>query len=490
MKVVVIGGGIAGLATAALLAGRGAHVTLVEKNAELGGRAGRLERDGFVFDTGPSWYLMPEAFDSFFAELGTSTAEQLHLVPLSPAYRVFSGGHAPFDVETGRVPELFESFEPGAGARAQQYLATASLTYRVAVDTFLYTTFSSIGPFLTPVVLRHLGLLLQLLTLNLHQWVARDFRDTRIRHVLEYPAVFLSSAPKRTPAMYHLLSHTDLVEGVQYPMGGFSQLIRAIAALAGEQGVEILTNTEAVAITSSSDTVTGVRVRDADGIRQIPADVVVSGADLHHTESLLRPEHRTINWKRKDPGISCVVGLLGVRGNLPELTHHQLILSEDWDADFAALDSGSGHSRSIYVCKASETDPGCAPEGHSNVFILVPASASASFGHGGDAHVERIVDEAIALIDARTGSRIADNIVTRASLAPSDFAVNYHAWEGNAIGLAHTLRQSAFLRGSNASRKVRGLYFAGATTVPGVGLPMCLISAHNVVLRLQEEGRL
>lgn len=490
MDVVVIGGGVAGLATSALLADAGCSVTLVEKNSELGGRAGRLETEGFVFDTGPSWYLMPEAFDRFFASLGTSTAEQLDLVSLTPAYRVFPEGQESFDVETGKVPELFESFEPGAGAATRRYLDTASFTYRVAVDSFLYTTFSSLGPFLRKQVLSNLGLLASLLALNLHQWVARQFQDTRIRQVLEYPAVFLSSAPRRTPAMYHLLSHTDLVEGVQYPMGGFSQFVAVLEKLARERGVHILTGTAAEAVTTSSGAVTGVRVV-RDGARtHLPAAVVVSGADLHHTESLLPKHLRSVNWKRKDPGISCVVALLGVRGELPELTHHQLILSADWDRDFAAIDSGSGYSRSIYVCKASQTDPGCAPAGHSNVFVLIPVAARADFGSGSDPHVQAIAEAATALIEERTGAQLSGNIVVKHCLGPSDFATNYNAWEGNAIGLAHTLSQSAFLRGSNKSKKVSGLYFAGATTVPGVGLPMCLISADNVLTRLREDGLL
>ncbi|MEJ5998472.1 phytoene desaturase family protein [Corynebacterium sp. H130] len=490
MRAIIIGGGIAGLATAALLADAGAEVTLLEKNSELGGRAGSLQVDGFTFDTGPSWYLMPEAFDRFFASLGTATRERLNLVDLSPAYRVFPENAAAFDVETGKAPELFESFEPGAGAVAQKYLETASFTYRVAVDSFLYTTFSSLAPFLTKQVLGNIALLTQLLTLNLHQWVARDFHDRRIRQVLEYPAVFLSSAPRRTPAMYHLLSHTDLVEGVRYPMGGFSQLMATIADLAREKGTEIRTGATVTAITTSAGSVTGVRVMDNDKLAHLSADIVVSGADLNHTESLLPQQLRTTKWDRKDPGISCVVALLGVRGELPELTHHQLILSEDWDADFRALEKGDGYSRSIYVCKASETDPGCAPAGHSNVFVLIPVPAREDFGHGGDQKVESIIDQVIALIDERTGSRIAGNVVVRRSIGPSDFAENFNAWRGNAIGLAHTLGQSAFLRGSNASRKVDGLYFAGATTVPGVGLPMCLISAENVLTRLREEGKL
>lgn len=492
---VVIGGGVAGLATAGLLARQGLKVTLIEKNDRLGGRVSVLERDGFRFDCGPSWYLMPDAFDRFFELMGTTTAEQLDLVTLDPAYRVFPENQPQFDVRSGvgNVVDLFEELEPGSEFRTLSYLDSASYTYDIAVKHFLYTTFSTLKPFCNRDVTPHLGLLAQLLARSLKSWVERDFADRRIQQVLEYPAVFLSSTPRRTPAMYHLLSATDLVDGVRYPNGGFSKLIDALEQLALEAGVEIRRNCAALEITTQPSSgrkpqVTGVRTSAG----HIPADIVVSGADLHHTERALLPKKQwsVRSWRRKDPGISCVVALLGVAGEVPELAHHQLILSEDWDQDFEAIRTGADASRSIYVCKPSATDPAVAPAGHSNLFVLIPVHASAEFGGSGSPQVEAIIDDTIALIERRTGAQLTGNIVVRESIGPSNFASQYNAWRGNAIGLAHTLWQSAFLRGSNASRKVRGLYFAGATTVPGVGLPMCLISAENVLTRLKEEGQL
>ncbi|AKK03649.1 phytoene desaturase family protein [Corynebacterium epidermidicanis] len=497
---VVIGGGVAGLATAALLGRAGLEVTLIEKNDLLGGRVGMHDQDGFHFDTGPSWYLMPDAFDRFFAQLGTSTEEHLDLVPLSPAYRVFSEGFAPVDVESGieNVEKLFAQLEPGSAATTRKYLASAQHTYDIALRRFLYTTFRTPAPFINREVLPQFGPLISLLARSLQSWVERDFSDRRIRQILQYPAVFLSSTPRRTPAMYHLLSATDLVDQVRYPRGGFRKLVDALTQLAVEQGVHIRTNTPALGISTQPGPkgrtqVTGVRTPDG----HIPADIVVSGADLHHTERDLLPKQlwSVRSWRRKDPGISCIVACLGVQGELPELVHHQLILSADWERDFAAIAptaSGTAHdfSRSVYVCKNSATDPSVAPEGCSNIFILIPVQADEHFGSGGSPQVETIVDAVISLIEERTGAALADNIMVRHTLGPTDFHREYHAWRGNAIGLAHTLWQSAFLRGRNASKKVDGLYFAGATTVPGVGLPMCLISAENVVTRLKEEGKL
>lgn len=497
MRTVVIGAGIAGLATATLLAREGHRVTLVERTGEVGGRAGSLAVDGFRWDTGPSWYLMPEAFDRFFAAAGTSTAEQLDLVRLDPSYRVYPEGADPVDVPAGReaAAALFDALEPGGGAALRRYLDSGRLAYTVAVRRFLYTTFSSPRPFLHRDVLGHVGLLRRLLLTPLDRWAAGFVRDRRLRQILTYNAVFLASRPSATPALYHLLSHADMDQGVFYPRGGFAAVVDALHGLARDAGVEILTDTEVTSVDVADGRVTGVTTSAG----RIPAGTVVSSADLHHTETaLLAPGQRTWperRWRHRDPGPGAVVVMLGVRGRLPELAHHTLFFSRDWDADFREVFEGEGPdawSRSVYVSRPSATDPTVAPAGHENLFVLVPVPADPATGHG-DAYaaaespaVGRIADAAVRLIARRTGvTDLAERTVVRRTLGPADFAERYHSWRGGALGLAHTLRQSAFLRGSNASRKVDGLYYSGATTLPGVGVPMCLISAENVLLRLR-----
>lgn len=511
---VVIGAGVAGLATAALLAKEGVEVTVVERTDAVGGRAGNLSVDGhegFRWDTGPSWYLMPDAFDHFFRLLGTTTEEQYELVDLSPAYRVFPEAEAPLDVPTGvdEAAALFESLEPGAGEKLRRYLDSAGDTYRVAIDRFLYTTFSTVGPLLHRDVRERLGTLARLLTGSLEDFVNERFQDHRLRQILTYPAVFLSSRPENTPALYHLMSHTDLVQGVRYPAGGFAAVIDAIHRLAVEQGVTIELGTEATAIMTEESgrtaRATGVRVRRPEGsIGEITADVVVSGADLHHTETRLLPErlrtYREKYFATRDPGLGTVLVMAGVRGALPQLAHHNLLFSRDWSEDFAAVfdapvaERPLDASRSIYVSMPSATDPDVAPGDHENLFILVPVPAAEEIGHGdtyrGDAaeRVEAIADAAIAqLAEWADIPDLAERIVVRKTLGPADFAERYRAWRGGSIGPSHSLRQSAFLRGKNVSGKVAGLFYAGATTVPGVGVPMCLISAENVIKRLHGD---
>jgi phytoene desaturase len=529
MKAVVIGGGIAGLATAGLLARHGHAVTLLERNDAVGGRAGNLTgadlgtTSDFRWDTGPSWYLMPEAFDRFFALMGTTTEEQLDLVDLAPGYRVFSGDSAPVDVPVGKdaVADLFESVEPGAGDRLRRYLDEAGDTYRIAVDRFLYTSFASPAPFLSAEVLTRVGRLITLLGGSLENLVNGRFKDTRLRQILSYPAVFLSSRPSETPALYQLMSFTDLVQGVKYPLGGFTAVVDALRSLAESHGVDIRTGVEvreiltdrthanplrripalgraATWVPGATATATGVRLTDGT---TVDADVVVSAADLHHTETaLLAPGLQTYpetHWRSADAGVGAVVVMLGVRGDLPELAHHSLIFSEDWTPDFAAVFDSTGStgstdgagraSRSIYLCRPSATDPQVAPDGHENLFVLVPCAADPTIT---GAEVDRIAEASIGLIASRTGiPDLAERIVVQDVMGPSDYAERYNSWHGWALGLAHTLTQSAFMRGTNHSRAVSNLYYAGSTTTPGVGVPMCLISAENVLTAMGPEDR-
>ncbi|WP_413451341.1 phytoene desaturase family protein [Georgenia phoenicis] len=508
---VVIGGGISGLATAALLARDGFRVELLEQREELGGRAGSWSAEGFRFDTGPSWYLMPEVFDRFFRLLGSSSAEQLDLVTLDPAYRVLYEGHSePLDVLPDRAANVltFDRVEPGAGRRLEEYLDTARETYDMALRHFLYTSFTSWRDLAVPDVLRQAHRLLPLLGRPLQAHVAARFRDRRLRQILGYPAVFLGSSPDRTPSMYHLMSALDLTGGVQYPQGGFARLIEAVADLARAQGVTVRTGATVTAVTAESATrrrrgprwrTTGVRYRDAAGAEhRVRADVVVAATDLHHVETELLPpalrERPARWWERRDPGPGGVLVYLGVDGRLPQLPHHTLLFTEDWDRNFRDIREGRvPRPASAYVCTPSRTDPSVAPQDAENVFILVPVPADPSLGRGGrdgggDRAVEEVADAAIDQLAAWAGiPELRERIRVRRTVGPGDFAADLSAWRGGMLGPAHTLRQSAFFRPGNASRKVRGLYYAGASTIPGIGLPMCLISAEIVRDRVGAE---
>ncbi len=264
---IVIGAGVAGLATAGLLAREGYHVRVFEKLDAPGGRAGQLTDSGFRWDTGPSWYLMPEAYDRFFELMGTTTEQAYELVDLHPAYRLFPEGSPTLDVDSGvgNVATLFDALDPGAGKKIQRYLRNATDMYHLSLRHFLYTTFSNPRDFLRADILRRLPYLARLLSSSLDTWVRNRFPHPILQQILSYPAVFLSTQPTQAPALYSLMSHTDLVEGVRYPRGGFAAIMSAIEKIDREAGVEFYYEHEVTDITIESGRACGITATGPHG---------------------------------------------------------------------------------------------------------------------------------------------------------------------------------------------------------------------------------
>ncbi len=503
---VIVGGGIAGLATAALLAKAGMKVTVLEAREKVGGRAYIWEKDGFKFDMGPSWYLMPDAFEQFFKLMGTSAEAELNLVRLDPAYQTRNEGYGDKLIIRENLADnkvLFDAIEPGSGERLQAYIDSAEDTYNLSIKHFLYTNFQNAKPFLQPDVLSRAGRFIKHLITPLDKFAAQHVSDPRLRKILNFPAVFLGASPYDTPSMYHLMTHVDMNVGVFYPMGGFYTVIEAIERLAKQHGVEIHTNSRVTKIQTSTDgRVAGVNVGEVF----YSADVVVGNADLHHIETqLLEPKDQTLPakwWEDKVPGPSAMLLFLGVKGKLPQLDHHTLLYSDDWAKNFKEVFRTPAEKRkqksasvipnpaSLYICAPSITDPSVAPEGYENLFVLVPIAADPELGHGGvdgqgDARFEAEADRIIQQISEWCEiPDLAERIVVRRTMGPKDFMDDLNAWSGTALGMAHTLFQSAFFRPNNKSKKVEGLYYAGHHSIPGIGLPMCLIGAELVYKRL------
>jgi phytoene desaturase len=444
-------------------------------------------------------------FDHFFRVLGTTAEEQYDLVQLDPGYRVYGEGHAdPLDVmaSVDENLDLFESVEKGSAHRLAKYLDNAREIYDLAKERFLYSTFQRLGPVFGGDVTAQTTRLLRLLLEPLDSLTKRTVRDTRLRQILGYPAVFLGSSPKLAPSMYSLMSHLDLVDGVYYPLGGFGRVIESIADLARAQGAELRTGATATRIVVTDGKATGVEVAGKKGKAEVlEADYVVSAADLHHTETVLldREDLRTYPedyWEKRIAGPGALLIMLGVSGELPELEHHTLFFAKNWNAGFKAIFGPVPHipeTLSLYVCKPSGVDAGVAPEGAENLFVLVPIPADPTLGkggidRGGDEAIEALADRVIAQIGEWAGiPDLAGRVVLRRTVGPGDFAADLNSWKGSALGPAHTLRQSAFFRSGNASRKVKNLFYAGSSTIPGVGLPMCLISAELVVKRVRGD---
>lgn len=485
-KTVVIGAGFAGLASAALLARQGRDVLLVEKNLGPGGRAQAFERDGFRFDTGPSWYLMLDVFERFFSMFGRSPAEFYSLQRLDPSYRIFFGAEDWVDISADfeRNVELFEAIEPGAGSRLRQYVKVAAYQYEAAVGEFLYKDYRSVLDFFTRRTLLE-GRKLHVFE-SIDRYARRFFGNERLRKILEYSMVFLGGSPSNTPAMYSLLSHVDFNLGVWYPEGGIGKVAEALAELAECSGAKLMFGSEATKI----DVRNGAALAVETGGDSIPADVVLMSGDYPHCElELIDPAFRTYGesyWRRRVLAPSALLIYIGFSRPLPKLLHHSLSFQHDWVAHFEAIFKSPGwpEKPSYYMCCPTKTDSSLAPPNCENLVLLVPVAAGLD---DSDDIRKPYVEAVIGELERLLGEPIRDSIISLTVFSQSDFAATFNAYRGTALGLSHTLMQTAVFRPSHRSKKVRNLYYTGQYTHPGIGLPMALISAEIAARIIEKE---
>ncbi len=487
-SVAVVGGGFGGLSAACYLADAGADVRLLEKNDQLGGRASRLERDGFKFDMGPSWYLMPDVFERFFDHFDHQPSDYYDLERLDPHYRIFFKDGDQIDVRGDRAEmrELFESYETGAGEQFENYLDTSQTHYETAMEKFVYEDRSRLRDWVDADVMKAAPIGLQL-TGTMQDYVDDYFDNPKLKQIMQYSLVFLGGAPKNTPALYNIMSHVDFNLGVYYPDGGLGAVVDGVVELGDELGVTYETGAEVTTITKSRN---NFIVEIDDGEQTYKPENVVVNADYAHAEQELLPEHEQQYdekyWEKRTYAPSAYLLYMGVEGDVDPLEHHTLVLPEDWDGHFEQIfdDPAWPEEPAYYICVPSETDDSVAPEGHSNLFVLVPIAPGLADGDGlRDQYREKILDD----IADNTGVDLHDRIVVEEQFSVSDFVDRYNATEGTALGLAHTLRQTALLRPSNRSSAVDGLYFTGSFTTPGIGVPMCLISGQHTAEALIED---
>ncbi len=483
-RLVVIGAGIGGMATAALLARKGVAVTVLERNDQVGGRARIWKKEGYTFDMGPSWYLMPEVFERFFAGFGKKTSDYYELKQLDPSYRLYFAPGDAHDMPADRAgaAALFERLEPGAGVQLNRYLDDAAYKYKVAVGEFLYREYRTVFDFLNRRMMTE-GLKLNVLG-KLDAAVRKQFGDRRARQILEYAMVFLGTSPNHAPAMYALMSHVDLNQGVFYPLGGMSAVAVGVRRLAEEQGVEFRLSTEVTRIVTEQGRAVAVEVCGPDGNpERLPCLGVVANADYAHVETdLLAPadcSYPRRYWERRVVAPSMFLLYLGVNRRLDTLAHHNLYFQENWDVHFDTIFGAPSwpDDPCFYVSCITKTDPAMAPAGRENVFVLVPVAPGLT---DDDATREAYARKVIRHVERITGEALAPHIETQRIFSHRDFSGDYHAWQGTALGISHTLMQTAVFRPSMRSRKVRNLFYAGQYTHPGIGVPMVMIAADVV----------
>ncbi len=471
-KVAIIGSGFSALSSACYLAKAGNDVTVYEKNSEIGGRARRYEKDGFTFDIGPTWYWMPDVFEKFFADFGRHPKDYYTIERLDPGYEVyFDKGHS-FKIsgKVEEIVELFEKEEKGAGNKLTVFLKQASDNYDIAVKDIVYRPGVSPLELITPQTIARLHLLLT----NIQGQIRRKIKSKKLRKVLEFPVLFLGAKPSKTPALYNFMNWADFGLGTWHPKGGMYNVVLGIKKLAEELGVKFETNANVEQITLENGSATGLRIRG----NQLPADIVLSGADYHHTESLLDIKYRQYSegyWSRRTFAPSSLLFYVGFGKKLKNVSHHTLFFDTDFEAHAVSIYDKPEWPKDplFYASFASMTDDKLAPEGQEAATFLIPLAPDLE---DTEEARQRYFDIILTRLEQLTGQELKNSILFSKSYCVNDFKEDYNSYKGNAYGLANILTQTAFLRPRIKSKKVKNLFFTGQLTVPGPGVPPALIS--------------
>lgn len=493
MKTAIIGGGVGGLATAIRLAHAGHDVALFERAATVGGRANELNVEGFRFDTGPTLLLMPDVYQELFASAGRRVEEYLDLMPMEPNYRVHFADGAWFEAsrELARMAPQLDQIEPGAGGRVAAFLDDAGYKYRIARQRFVGRNFRHLFEFLTPANLVYLirtGALA-----NLFRTTRRYFRDERLRLAFTFQTMYLGISPLDAPAIYALLPYTELVEGIWYPRGGIYRLVEAMRDLAEELGAEIRTEAEVSSLVIDRDRVQGVTLA---GGETIAADVVVANADLpgsYHrfVPERLRPDFPDRRLRRLRYTASAYMLYLGVDRVYEQLRHHNVFFNHDFRANFDAIFRRRRlpDDPSLYIAAPSRSDPTVAPEGHDALMVLVPVPHLATGGVDWEREEPAFRQQLYVRLEGLGLTDLRRHVVVERRITPLDWRDRYALTAGAAFGLSHDFRQVGYLRPNNRAKSLRNLYFVGASTVPGTGVPMVIMGSRLVAERiLREQG--
>lgn len=475
-EIKIIGSGFSSLAAACYLAKQGNSVTVFEKNATIGGRARQLVREGFTFDIGPTWYWMPDVFERFFADFGKKPSDYYELIKLSPAYQVYFGvkDFVTIADNLDEIISTFESIEKGSGKKLAHFMAEAQSNYEIAIKDLVYR------PGVSP---------LELITLetakkvdqffgNISKDIRKRFKNTKLIQILEFPVLFLGAKPSDTPSFYSFMNFADFGLGTWHPKNGMYSVILAMEKLAVELGVTIHTNSNIEKIIVENETATALIVNG----ETIKGDIILSGADYHHSESLLDKKYRAYSekyWESRTFAPSSLLFYVGFDKKIENVEHHTLFFDVDFDVHASAIYDNPKWPENplFYASFPSKTDANSAPEGKEAGIFLIPLAP----GLEDTPELRKIYfDKIITRFEELTQQHVKGFIIFKESFCVNDFIKDYNSYKGNAYGLANTLLQTAFLRPKLKSKKVKNLFFTGQLTVPGPGVPPALISGKLV----------
>ncbi len=480
----VIGSGFASLSAACYLAKDGYDVTIYEKNDSIGGRARQLKKEGFTFDMGPSWYWMPDVFEKFFNDFQKKPSDYYKIEKLNPAYKVFFGNDESISIADTleKIYKTFEEEEPGSSKKLKKFIAQAQSNYNIAIKDLVYRPGVSPIELVTPETIKKIGQFFSTISKD----VRKEFTNKKLIQILEFPVLFLGAKPSDTPSFYSFMNYADFGLGTWHPQGGMYKVIEGMESLALELGVKIKTNATIDRINVDNKRVSSVQING----EKIETDLVVTGADYHHSESLLDEKHRQYSeayWDKKTFAPSSLLFYVGFNKKLENINHHNLFFDVDFDKHAKDIydDPKWPEQPLFYANFTSVTDKNTAPDNCENGFFLVPIAPGLEDTEELRAiYFEKILDR----FEKLTHQSVKNNVIFKESFCVKDFIQDYNSYKGNAYGMANTLLQTAFLRPKLKSSKVDGLYFTGQLTVPGPGVPPSLISGKLVSGLIQKEN--
>ncbi|SFA73349.1 phytoene desaturase [Flavobacterium swingsii] len=475
-NIAILGSGFSSLAAACYLAQAGNDVIIYEKNSTIGGRARQFEKEGFTFDMGPSWYWMPDVFEKFFANFGKKPSDYYDLKKLSPGYQVFYGVNDFIAISDNlqEIVDTFENIEAGSGDKLQKFIQKAQSNYDIAIKDLVYRPGESPLELVTIETAKKIDQFFSTISKD----VRKQFNNKKLIQILEFPVLFLGAKPSKTPTFYSFMNFADFGLGTWQPTNGFHDVINGMATLAKQLGVTIITDANVEKIIVENKITKGILVNE----EVITSDIVLSGADYHHTETLLEPKHRQYSekyWNKKTFAPSSLLFYVGFNKKIDNVIHHNLFFDVDFDLHSEEIyDNPKWPTEPLFYANfTSKTNSKTAPEGCENGFFLIPiAPGIEDTQELRDTYFEKIMTR----FEKITNQKVRENIIFKESFCVNDFVKEYNSYKGNAYGMANTLLQTAFLRPKLRSKKVKNLYFTGQLTVPGPGVPPALISGKLV----------
>ncbi|MGJ8666449.1 MAG: phytoene desaturase family protein [Patiriisocius sp.] len=483
-KISIIGSGFSSLAAASYLAKAGNNVTIYEKNQTVGGRARQFKKDGFTFDIGPTWYWMPDVFERFFNDFGKVPSDYYQLIKLNPAYSVYFGNNDFITIEDTleKICNAFEAEEKGSAIKLKKFMAEALDNYNIAIKDLVYRPGVSPLELVTTATMKKVGQFFS----TISKEVRKEFSNPRLVSILEFPALFLGAKPSNTPAFYSFMNYADFGLGTFHPVDGMYSVINGMKELAESLGVIIKTNQNVSEIIVENGEASAVKIDN----EIIKSDIVLSGADYHHTETLLPQKFRQYSeayWERKTFAPSSLLFYVGFDKKIENVDHHTLF----FDVDFEK------HSQEIYDTPAwpedplfyasfpSKTDENAAPKGKEAGIFLIPLAPGLE---DTPELREKFYEKIMTRFERLTSQEVKKHVIFKESFCINDFIEDYNSYKGNAYGLANTLLQTAFLRPKLKSKKVKNLYFTGQLSVPGPGVPPSLISGKLVAGLIEKNN--